>query len=79
MRIIYSFFLVLRIFYYYCVNKNQIKNIYDIIFFKGGRNRMMKKVLKFLSVFVLVVAEFAANTPSQLGSYQMDAPKQLKK
>lgn len=40
---------------------------------------MMKKVLKFLSVFVLVVAEFAANTPSQLGSYQMDAPKQLKK
>ncbi|RGE91322.1 cyclic lactone autoinducer peptide [Coprobacillus sp. AM23-9LB] len=40
---------------------------------------MMKKVLKFLSLFVLVVAEFAANTPSQLGSYQMDAPKQLKK
>ena len=33
---------------------------------------MMKKVLKFLSVLVLVVAEFAANTPSQLGSYQMD-------
>ena len=40
---------------------------------------MMKKVLKFLSVLVLVVAEFAANTPSQLGSYHMDAPKQLKK
>ena len=40
---------------------------------------MMKKVLKFLSVLVLVVAEFAANTPSQLGSYQMDAPKQQKK
>ena len=39
---------------------------------------MMKKVLKFLSLFVLVVAEFAANTPSQLGSYQMDAPNNLK-
>ena len=39
----------------------------------------MRKLLKFVSIFVLVVAQFAANTPSQLGSYQLTAPKQLKK
>lgn len=39
----------------------------------------MKKILKFTSMVMFVVAKFAANTPSQLGAYQLKAPNQLKK
>ena len=39
----------------------------------------MKKYLKYISVFVLLVAQFAANTPSQLGSYQPEVPAKLRK
>ena len=39
----------------------------------------MKKILKYLSLFILVIAQFAAATPSQLGSYQAEVPNKLKK
>ena len=38
----------------------------------------MKKILKYLSLFILVIAQFAAATPSQLGSYQAEVPNKLK-
>lgn len=39
----------------------------------------MKKYLKYISVFVLLIAQIAAGTPSQLGSYQPEIPEKLKK
>ena len=39
----------------------------------------MNKFLKVFSLFVFFLANFAANTPSQLGLYQMEAPNELKK
>lgn len=39
----------------------------------------MKKYLKYVGAFVLLVAQFAANTPSQLGAFQLEAPQKLKK
>lgn len=36
----------------------------------------MKKLLNYFSIFA---ACFAENTPLQLGSFQLDAPRQLKK
>lgn len=39
----------------------------------------MKKVLLCFSAFVFMVASFAANTPSQLGLYQIKAPEKLNK
>lgn len=39
----------------------------------------MKKYLFYVSAFVLLAAQFAANTPSQFGSFQLEAPKELKK
>ncbi|MFR1688165.1 MAG: AgrD family cyclic lactone autoinducer peptide [Massilimicrobiota timonensis] len=39
----------------------------------------MKKILVYVSIFILAIAKIAANTPSQLGSFQLDAPKKLKK
>lgn len=38
----------------------------------------MNKCLKYISIFVLFIAQFAANTPSQLGSFQLKAPSKLK-
>lgn len=39
----------------------------------------MNKYLKYVSIFVLFIAQIAANTPSQLGSYQPEVPCGLKK
>lgn len=39
----------------------------------------MKKYLKYVAVMVLFVAQFSANTPSQLGAFQLKAPEKLKK
>ncbi len=43
----------------------------------GGKK--MNKYLKYVSIFVLFIAQIAANTPSQLGSYQPEVPCGLKK
>lgn len=40
---------------------------------------MKKKILKFIQVVVLFVATISAMTPSQMGLYQPDCPKKLKK
>lgn len=39
----------------------------------------MNKIFKYIGLLVFYIACFAANTPSQLGSYQIEAPKSLKK
>ena len=43
------------------------------------REEEYEKILKYLSLFILVIAQFAAATPSQLGSYQAEVPNKLKK
>ena len=40
---------------------------------------MKEKILKLIQSFVLNVAVFSANTPSQGGMYQPESPKRLKK
>lgn len=39
----------------------------------------MKKILKAITTFILFISYFAANTSSQLGTFQIDAPDSLKK
>lgn len=40
---------------------------------------MKKKILKFVQIAVLLVATMSAVTPSQMGMYQPECPKKLKK
>lgn len=39
----------------------------------------MRKFLKIFSVFIFLLAKISANTPSQLGVYQIETPDELKK
>ncbi len=43
-----------------------------------GRN-IMKKIIYYFFSLIVVIAKFSARTPSQLGLYQVDFPKEDKK